>query len=100
MKKFKVPKISKKNISAVEDIYYLMNIPKRAPHPGKLSEFYKKLGIVFSRAKMSLFHACTQHKLFKLTRDMRKNLSQAGVIIFVYISSSGPISNRRYIADL
>ena len=54
-----------------------MNIPKRAPHPGKLSEFYKKLGIVFSRAKMSLFHACTQHKLFKLTRDMRKNLSQA-----------------------
>jgi len=62
---------------AVEDIYYLMNIPKRAPHPGKLSEFYKKLGIVFSRAKMNLFHACTQHKLFKLTRDMRKNLSQA-----------------------
>ena len=74
-----------------------MNIPKRAPHPGKLSEFYKKLGIVFSRAKMSLFHACTQHKLFKLTRDMRKNLSQAGVIILSDILSFIENSNRTYI---
>jgi len=61
---------------AVEDIHYLMNIPKRAPHPQKLAEFYSKLGVVFSRSKMDLFHACTQHKLFKLTRDLRKNLSQ------------------------
>ena len=25
---------------------------------------------------MNLFHSCTQHKLFKLNRDLRKNLSQ------------------------
>ena len=37
-----------------------MNIPKRAPHPQKLAEFYSKLGVVFSRSKMDLFHACTQ----------------------------------------
>ena len=61
---------------AVEDIHYLMNYPKRAPHPQKLAEFYSKLGVVFCRASMNLFHACTQHKLFKLTRDLRKNLSQ------------------------
>ena len=61
----------------MEDIYYLMTITKRAPHPQKLAEFYSKLGLVFSRAKMDLFHSCTQHKLFKLTRDLRKNLSQA-----------------------
>merc|ERR1719468_1404694 len=61
---------------AVEDIHYLMNIPKRQPHPGKLAEFYAKLGVVFMKANMHLFHACTRHKLFKLTRDMRKNLSQ------------------------
>lgn len=62
---------------AVEDIHYLMNIPKRAPHPQKLAEFYQKLGVVFCRASMNLFHSCTQHKLFKLTRDLRKNLSQS-----------------------
>lgn len=61
---------------AVEDIYFLMTLPKRAPHPQKLAEFYQKLGVVFCRASMNLFHACTQHKLFKLTRDLRKNLSQ------------------------
>ena len=61
---------------AVEDIHYLMTIPKRAPHPQKLAEFYTKLGVVFDRANMHLFHSCTQHKLFKLTRDLRKNLSQ------------------------
>ena len=49
-----------KPFSAVEDIHYLMNIPKRAPHPQKLAEFYSKLGVVFSRSKMDLFHACTQ----------------------------------------
>ena len=61
---------------AVEDIHFLMNLPKRSPPPKALSEFYSKLGVVFCRASMDLFHSCTQHKLFKLTRDNRKNLSQ------------------------
>merc|ERR1711953_181557 len=35
-----------------------------------VEEFYSKLSVVFCRAKMDLFHSCTQHKLFKLTRDL------------------------------
>ena len=62
------------SFSAVEDIHYLMNIPKRAPHPQKLAEFYSKLGVVFSRSKMDLFHACTQARFHGLFRQLANNM--------------------------
>nr|CAB3241609.1 eukaryotic translation initiation factor 3 subunit A [Phallusia mammillata] len=58
---------------AVEDIHYLMSLSKRPPKPQMLANFHNKLCLVFWKAGNMLFHACSRHRLFHLTRDMKKN---------------------------
>lgn len=58
---------------AVEDIHYLMSLSKRPPKPQMLANFHNKLCLVFWKAGNMLFHACARHRLFHLTRDMKKN---------------------------
>ncbi|CAK8675557.1 unnamed protein product [Clavelina lepadiformis] len=60
---------------AVEDIHYLMSLSKRPPKPQTLANFNSKLSLVFWKAGNILFHACARHKLFRLTKDMKKNPS-------------------------
>lgn len=60
---------------AVEDIHYLMSLSKRPPKPQTLANFHTKLSLVFWKADSMLFHACARHKLFRLTKDMKKNPS-------------------------
>ena len=59
----------------MEDIHYLMTLSKRPPKPVMLANFHNKLCLVFWKAGNMLFHACSRHKLFRLTRDMKKNPS-------------------------
>jgi len=58
---------------AVEDIHYLMSLSKRPPKPQTLANFFVKLSLVFWKADSMLFHACSRHRLFRLTKDMKKN---------------------------
>uniref|UniRef100_F6R8V3 Eukaryotic translation initiation factor 3 subunit A n=1 Tax=Ciona intestinalis TaxID=7719 RepID=F6R8V3_CIOIN len=60
---------------AVEDIHYLMSLSKRPPKPQTLANFNNKLSLVFWKAENMLFHACTRHRLFHLTKDMKRNPS-------------------------
>lgn len=60
---------------AVEDIHYLMSLSKRPPKPQTLANFNVKLSLVFWKAENLLFHACARHRLFHLTKDMKKNPS-------------------------
>ncbi|CAG5135673.1 unnamed protein product [Candidula unifasciata] len=61
---------------AVEDIHGLITLSKKPPKPSLMANYYQKLGLVFSKSGNYLFHACTLHRLFNLSREQRKNLSQ------------------------
>lgn len=61
---------------AVEDIYNLISLSKKPPKPALMANYYQKLGLVFWKSGNHLFHACTLHRLFHLSRDQKKNLSQ------------------------
>jgi len=61
---------------AVEDIYDLISMSKKPPKPSLMANYYHKLGLVFAKSGNHLFHACTLQKLFSLSREQRKNLSQ------------------------
>jgi len=61
---------------AVEDIHDLIAMSKKPPKPSLMANYYQKLGLVFWKAGNYMFHACAWHRLFHLTRDQRKNLSQ------------------------
>ncbi|KAH9508602.1 Eukaryotic translation initiation factor 3 subunit A [Bulinus truncatus] len=60
---------------AVEDIHGLITLSKKQPKPSLMANYYQKLGLVFSKSGNHLFHACTLHRLFNLSREQRKNLS-------------------------
>lgn len=61
---------------AVEDIHGLITLAKKQPKPSLMANYFHKLGLVFSKSGNQLFHACTLHRLFSLSREQRKNLSQ------------------------
>lgn len=61
---------------AVEDIYGLISLSKKPPKPALMANYYQKLGLVFWKSGNHLFHACTLHRLFHLSREQKKNLSQ------------------------
>ncbi len=60
---------------AVEDIHGLIALSKKAPKPALMANYYSKLGLVFWKSGNHMFHACTWHRLFHLSREQRKNLS-------------------------
>ncbi|XP_060068006.1 eukaryotic translation initiation factor 3 subunit A-like isoform X2 [Ylistrum balloti] len=61
---------------AVEDIHGLICLSKKPPKPSLMANYYQKLGLVFWKSGNALFHASTLHRLFHLSREQRKNLSQ------------------------
>jgi len=60
---------------AIEDIHGLMSIPKKAPKPQLLANYYQKLALVFWKAGNHLFHASAQFRLFTLYRELKKTLT-------------------------
>ncbi|XP_066278949.1 eukaryotic translation initiation factor 3 subunit A-like [Branchiostoma lanceolatum] len=61
---------------AVEDVWQLMNLSKKPPKPQLMANYYTKLGMVFWKSGNQLFHASALHRLFHLSKEQRKNLSQ------------------------
>ncbi|XP_008320357.1 eukaryotic translation initiation factor 3 subunit A isoform X2 [Cynoglossus semilaevis] len=61
---------------AVEDIHGLFALSKKPPKPQLMANYYNKVSTVFWKSGNALFHACTLHRLYNLSREMRKNLSQ------------------------
>ncbi|GAB6024924.1 Eukaryotic translation initiation factor 3 subunit A [Chamberlinius hualienensis] len=60
---------------AIEDIHGLMSLPKKAPKPQLLSNYYQKLALVFWKAGNYLFHASALFRLFNLHRELKKTQS-------------------------
>ncbi|XP_054456482.1 eukaryotic translation initiation factor 3 subunit A [Anoplopoma fimbria] len=61
---------------AVEDIHGLFALSKKPPKPQLMANYYNKVSTVFWKSGNALFHACTLHRLYHLSREMRKNLTQ------------------------
>ena len=61
---------------AIEDIHGLMTLSKKTPMPKTMALYYQKLAMVFWKAGNQLFHAAALLKLFQLSRDMKKNVTQ------------------------
>lgn len=61
---------------AVEDIHGLFGLSKKPPKPQLMANYYNKVSTVFWKSGNALFHACTLHRLYHLSREMRKNLTQ------------------------
>ncbi|KAG8222581.1 hypothetical protein J437_LFUL010424 [Ladona fulva] len=61
---------------AIEDIHGLMNLSKKMPVPKTMANYYQKLAMVFWKAGNYLFHAAALLKLFQLSREMKKNITQ------------------------
>lgn len=71
---------------AVEDIHGLINLSKKPPKPSLMANYYQKLGLVFWKSGNPLFHACTLHRLYQLSREQRKNLSQDELLKYVDVN--------------
>lgn len=61
---------------AIEDIHGLMTLSKKQPVAKTMANYYQKLAMVFWKAGNHLFHAAALLKLFQLTREMKKNITQ------------------------
>ncbi|XP_069001291.1 eukaryotic translation initiation factor 3 subunit A isoform X3 [Embiotoca jacksoni] len=61
---------------AVEDIHGLFGLSKKPPKPQLMANYYNKVSTVFWKSGNALFHSCTLHRLYHLSREMRKNLTQ------------------------
>ncbi|CAB3382914.1 Hypothetical predicted protein [Cloeon dipterum] len=61
---------------AIEDIHGLMNLAKKSPVPKTMANYYQKLALVFWKAGHNLFHAAALFKLFQLSKEMKKNITQ------------------------
>ncbi|XP_030058489.1 eukaryotic translation initiation factor 3 subunit A isoform X3 [Microcaecilia unicolor] len=60
---------------AVEDIHGLFSLSKKPPKPQLMANYYNKVSTVFWKSGNALFHATTLHRLYHLSREMRKNLT-------------------------
>lgn len=60
---------------AIEDIYNLMGLSKKAPNPRLMANYYQKLSLVFWKSSNYLFHAAALFRLFYLSREQKKNIT-------------------------
>lgn len=60
---------------AIEDIYNLMGLSKKAPNPRLMANYYQKLSLVFWKSNNYLFHAAALFRLFYLSREQKKNIT-------------------------
>lgn len=85
---------------AVEDIHGLFALSKKPPKPQLMANYYHKVSTVFWKSGNALFHASTLHRLYHLSREMRKNLTQEemqrwGMIFNVILDSfSKPVATK------
>lgn len=61
---------------AIEDIHNLMNMSKKMPVPKTMANYYQKLAMVFWKAGNYLYHAAALFKLYQLSKEMKKNITQ------------------------
>ncbi|XP_068180128.1 eukaryotic translation initiation factor 3 subunit A-like [Antennarius striatus] len=61
---------------AIEDIHRLFGLSKKPPQPQLMASYYTKLSTVFWKSGKALFHACTLHCLYNVSRKMRDNVTQ------------------------
>lgn len=60
---------------AVEDVYGLMQLSKRPPKPQVMANYYQKVALVFWKAENYLFHACTLHRLYVLSKEQKRTMT-------------------------
>ncbi len=60
----------------MEDIHGLIALSKKPPKPSLMANYYTKLGLVFWKSGNHMFHACAWHRLYHLSREQKKNLTQ------------------------
>ncbi|XP_078358114.1 eukaryotic translation initiation factor 3 subunit A-like isoform X2 [Oculina patagonica] len=60
---------------AVEDVYGLMQLSKRPPKPQVMANYYQKVALVFWKAENYLFHACSLHRLYVLSREQKRTMT-------------------------
>lgn len=63
---------------ATDDIkkFNLMNLTKKGfGKPNLIASYYQKLALVFWKANSNLFHAAALFRLFHLSKDLRKNIT-------------------------
>ncbi|XP_073238688.1 eukaryotic translation initiation factor 3 subunit A-like isoform X4 [Porites lutea] len=60
---------------AVEDVYGLMQLSKRPPKPQVMANYYQKVALVFWKADNYLFHASTLHRLYVLSREQKRTMT-------------------------
>jgi len=61
---------------SVEDIHGLMQYGKKAPKPQMMAVYYAKLTQIFAVSGSNLYHAYAWYKLYNLSKQYNKNLSQ------------------------
>ncbi|XP_023210598.1 eukaryotic translation initiation factor 3 subunit A-like [Centruroides sculpturatus] len=61
---------------AIEDIHGLMNLSKKQPKAQLMANYYQKLSLVFWKAGNLLFHASALFRLFHLSRELKRNITQ------------------------
>jgi translation initiation factor 3 subunit A len=76
---------------AIEDIHGLMNLAKKSPVPKTMANYYQKLALVFWKAGHNLFHAAALFKLFQLSKEMKKNITQVYFCCRLYYFIAIPI---------
>ncbi|CRK88039.1 CLUMA_CG001825, isoform A [Clunio marinus] len=60
---------------AIEDIHGLMTLSKKQPQPKTMANYYQKLAMVFWKAGNQLFHAAALLRLFQLSRELKKTIT-------------------------
>eukprot|EP01134_Creolimax_fragrantissima_P001827 CFRG1827T1 len=61
---------------SVEDIHGLMGLSKKAPRPQMMAMYFDKLHAVFWQANNHVFHAYAWHRLFLMSKEQKKNLTE------------------------
>lgn len=64
---------------AIEDIHGLMTLSKKTPQPKTMANYYQKLAMVFWKAGNQLFHAAALLRLFQLSRELKKTITNEEV---------------------
>ncbi|CAG2108335.1 unnamed protein product [Medioppia subpectinata] len=66
---------------ATDDIkrFGLMNLTKKPPKPQLMANYYQKLALVFWKANCPLFHSAALFRLFHLSKELRKNITQEDI---------------------
>eukprot|EP00123_Amoebidium_parasiticum_P016493 comp23456_c0_seq1/m.39161 comp23456_c0_seq1/g.39161 ORF comp23456_c0_seq1/g.39161 comp23456_c0_seq1/m.39161 type:complete len:1102 (-) comp23456_c0_seq1:443-3748(-) len=60
----------------IEDIHGLMGMSKKPPKPQMMATYFEQLALVFWKSDNYLFHAYAWHKLFWLSKEQKKNLTE------------------------